>query len=384
MQPAIPDPCLTERRWDRLASMRAFWIPRWLAAAGVFASICLAGDLSPVRAYLQHSVDQRQVAGAVVVLQQHGKRVCEESVGFADLQTGRPISVDGIFMLASSSKPWAASAIMTMVDEGKLSLDDKVSKYFPEFQGSSTIRQLMCHTSGIFGNAAAGAITKPIRNFELNLKDAVPLILKTPLEYQPGTKFSYGGASFCVAGRIVEMLSGMEFDEYMKKVLLDPLDATETVYRSRKDLSERVPVMYRKTASGLEPTKAIMDLPGKRGPRPDGFILVPGGIYSTAHDCINFLQMHLNGGTFHGRRVLSEASVFEMRKKQTGSLPNEYGLGWQIMNTGVEHGGAYGTQLFVDTKHDAVGAILIQMPLADAKPFLAGLRPILERIVEQQ
>jgi hypothetical protein len=76
--------------------------------------------------------------------------------------------------------------------------------------------------------------------------------------------------------------------------------------------------------------------------------------------------------------VLSEASILEMRKKQTGSLPNNYGLGWQITENGVEHSGAYGTQLFVDPAHDAVGAILIQMPLADAKPFLTGLRKIID------
>jgi CubicO group peptidase (beta-lactamase class C family) len=359
-------------------------ISRWILAAGFGLRLCMAGGVPAVHTYLRQAVEQKQVAGAVVVVQQHGKRICEEAVGLADLASRRPIRIDDIFMLASSSKPWAASAIMTMVETGKLSLDDKVSKYFPEFQGSSTIRQLLCHTSGIFGNASANALTEPIRNFDRSLKDAVPLILKTPLEYEPGTKFSYGGASFCVAGRIVEMLSGMEFDDYMRKVLWEPLGATETVYRSRKDLSARVPVMYRKGAGGLEPMQAIMELPGKRGPRPDGFILVPGGIYSTAHDCINFLQMHLNGGTFEGRRVLAESSVFEMRRKQTGSLPTEYGLGWTITKTGVEHGGAYGTQLFVDTKHDAVGVIMIQMPSAEAKPFLAGLRPIIEKALEQR
>jgi CubicO group peptidase (beta-lactamase class C family) len=331
-----------------------------------------AGD---IHAYLQKAVDERQIAGAVVVVQQHGKRICEEAVGFADLETRRPVRIDDIFMMASSSKPFAASAIMTMVDKRKLSLDDKVSKYFPDFHADSTVRQLMSHTSGIFGNTADASITDPIRNFDRSLKDAVPL------EYQPGTKYSYGGASFCIAGRIVELLSGMEFDAYMKKVLLDPLDARETVYRTRKDLSARVPVMYRKADTGLEPMQAIMELPGKRGPRGDGFILVPGGIYSTAHDCINFLQMHLNGGTFQGRRILSEASVFEMRKKQTGNLPAEYGLGWQITKSGVEHGGAYGTLLFVDPGHDAVGAILIQMPLANAKAFVTGLKSVIQVVL---
>ena len=358
-------------------------IGAWIVAAGFSLSACFAGETTAIRAYLQRSVEQKKVAGAVVVLQQHGNRICEEAAGLADIETRRPIRLDDIFMLASSSKPFAASAIMIMVDRGKLSLDDRCSKYFPEFQGASTIRQLLSHTSGIFGNNANEAIIGPIRNFDRTLKDAVPLTLKAPLEYAPGTKYSYGGASFCVAGRIVEILTGMQFDAYMKEVLLDPLDAGETVYRTPKDISARVPVMYRTSEKGLTPMQAIMELPGKRGPRADGLILVPGGIYSTAHDCINFLQMHLNGGTFHGRRILSEASVGEMRKKQTGSLPNNYGLGWQITENGVEHGGAYGTQLFVDTAHDAVGAIMIQMPSADAKPFQTGLRKIIQETLAQ-
>ena len=143
---------------------------------------------------------------------------------------------------------------------------------------------------------------------------------------------------------------------------------------------KRVAVMYRKKDGEFQKAKAVMEL-GRPGPRPNGLVLVPGGIYSTADDVIAFLQMHLDGGAYPGKRILSEASVAEMRKKQTGKLSAEYGLGWmrtKIASNGdaieVSHGGAYGTELFVDTQRDMVGAIMTQMPLAEAKPFIAKMK----------
>ena len=192
-----------------------------------------------------------------------------------------------------------------------------------------------------------------------------------PLAYQPGTKWVYGGASFCVAGRIVEIITGKEFDAYAKEVLFDPLVMRETMYRSKEDLSPRIPIIYRKGEKGFEASPAVMDLPHRRGPRPGGFVLVPGGIYSTPRDTIRFLQMHLDGGAWAGRRVLSTEMVMEMRKKQTGNLPNEYGLGWNRRKDGtVGHGGAYGTDIWIDPAKDMVGVVFTQMLSAQAQPFI--------------
>ena len=340
-----------------------------------------AANPQPISELLHRAVQEKHIPGAVIVIQQHGKKVYEEAAGYADLENGRHMKVDDVFMIASSSKPFAATTIMTLVDSGKLSLDDRISKYFPDFKGASTIRQALSHTSGIIGNDASGRLDA-IRNFDRNLKSAVNLLIHEPLAYTPGQKYSYGGASFCVVGRIAEMLTGMDFDAYMSKALLKPLALKDTVYRTdREDLLRRVALIYQKKDGEFKKMKAVMEPLGRPGPRAGGFILVPGGIYSTASEAIAFLQMHLNGGTYHGKRILSEASVAEMRKKQTGALTNEYGLGWtrsKVARDGtaleVSHGGAYGTELFVDTERDLVGAIMTQMPLAQAKPFITEMK----------
>jgi len=353
-----------------------------LTLLSLFVPLLHGANPQPISELLHRAVLEKHVPGAVIVIQQHGKKIYEEAAGYADLEHHRVMKVDDVFMIASSSKPFAATTILTLVDTGKLSLDDRLSKYFPDFQGASTIRQALCHTSGMIGNDGGPERLDPIRNFDRSLRNAVDLLIHEPLSYAPGEKFSYGGASFCVVGRIVETLTGMDFDAYMGKVLLKPLALKDTVYRTtREDLLKRVAVLYRQKDGGFQKMKAVMEPPGRPGPRAGGFILVPGGIYSTANDAISFLQMHLNGGTYHGKRILSEALVAEMRKKQTGKLANEYGLGWMRTKVApdgtaleVSHGGAYGTELFVDTERDLVGAILTQMPLAEAKPFITEMK----------
>ncbi len=319
------------------------------------------------REAIEAAVANKQIPGAIVAVQQHGKTIFELAAG--------SMHVDDICMIASSTKPWASTTLMTAVDSGKLSLDDRVSKYFPEFAGSSTVRQCLCHTSGIFGNDGPREATQWIRNFDLPLKDAVAQIVRQPLTYTPGDKFDYGGASFCVAGRIVEIVTGQDFEAYMKKVLWRPLGLNDTMYRTTRDIASRVPRIYQKKDGGFQALPAVMETPTHRGPRPDGFVLVPGGIYSTVHDSLRFLEMHLADGSFDGKRILSTGSAMEMRKKQTGKLPNQYGLGWTLEPDGAfSHGGAYGTELWVDPARSLVGAIFTQMPSAEARPFINELR----------
>jgi CubicO group peptidase (beta-lactamase class C family) len=349
----------------------------------------VARDTNAISDLLNRAVTEKRIAGAVVLVKQRGKIVFEEAAGYADLESGRRMRGDDVFMIASSSKPFAASAIMALVEQGKIRLDDPVARYLPAFQAKSTIRQLLSHTSGIFGNNAKPEQLESIRNFNRSLKEAVELIVRQPLEYTPGEKYSYGGASFCVAGRIVEMLTGLEFDGYMQRVLLDPLGLHETFYRTnRNEIAARVAIVYSKIGDTFKRTKAITEPPDRPGPRSDGFILVPGGIYSTARDAAAFLEMHLNQGMYNGKRILSEPSVREMRTKQTGALETAYGLGWQLSRLGTEgealsfgHGGGYGTDLWVDLEKKLVGVIFTQMPMAQARPFLTEIKECIERTI---
>ncbi len=336
---------------------------RWMAFMA--AAPLLAGDAAPLRAYLEKAVAEKQVAGAVVMVQHRGKTVFREAFGLADVVAGRPMTPDGLFMMASSTKPFSATTILTLVDQGKLSLDDKVSKHYPAFAGASTVRQLLSHTSGIFGNDGPPEAVKLIRSFDLSVQTSAEGILARPLAYEPGTKYSYGGASFEVAGAIAEKVSGMEYEAYMRKVLLDPLGLKDTFFRTSKDVSARVPAMYSSKDGVLTRAPTFADRPGKRGPREGGFVLVAGGIYSTADDCIRFLRMHLDQGESGGKRVLSERMAREMRTKQTGSLAANYGLGWNLHPNGaIGHGGAYGTDLWFHPGHDVAVAVMIQNPRA--------------------
>jgi len=319
--------------------------------------LLLLADPAALAAFLDQAVQKGDIPGAVVLVQKDGKVVFSKAVGLADRETKRPMRLDDIFMMASSSKPLAATAILTLVDRKKLSLDDSVSKFFPAFAGKSTVRQLLSHTSGIFGNTPETAGLKLIRNFDIPLAKAIDEVIRQPLAYEPGTRYSYGGASFCVAGRIAEILTGEQFDVFIERVLFRPLGMKETVYLSNQDLSPRIPKIYKRDGAEWVPIPAVMDRPTRRGPRPSGFILVPGGIYSTGADLLRFAQLHLDGGG----KLLSRTLVREMQQKQTGTLKENYGLGWQLLRNGAfGHGGAYGTYLYVDPANHAAAVILTQ------------------------
>ncbi len=361
--------------------MRAACIVLLLAAVSASAS----DPSRAIQQILQEAVDSGQVSGAVVVVRKDGRNVVEETAGYAVIDEKRPMRLDDLFMIASSTKPFTATTVLTLVDQGRLSLDDPVRKFYPEFQGSSTIRQLLSHTSGIFGNGAPKEMVEPIRNFDRPLAEAVKLIVKTPLAYEPGSKYSYGGASICVAAGIVEKLTGRQFDAVMQSALFDPLGVSEACFRSKQDLSTRVPQLYERTEQGFRAKPAVMELPGRRGPRPDGFILAAGGLYASARDAVRFLEMHLNGGAFEGKRILSKDLVAEMQKRQTGAAGEEYGLAWKRMRVSpsgepllVGHGGAYGTQLLVDNERGLVAAIFTQMPSGQSKQLIAAVRKAIE------
>ena len=350
------------------------------------AAAASAGEPSgAIRKVMEAAVESRQIPGAVVIVRQGGSNVVEETAGHAVIEEQRPMRADDLFMIASSTKPFTATTVMTLVDQAKLRLDDRVSTFYPAFKGASTIRQLLSHTSGIFGNGAPAEAVEAIRNFDRPLSKAVELIAPTPLAYEPGSQFSYGGASFCVAAGIAQKITGREFDDYMREVLLKPLGIQDACFRSAQDLSGRVPQMYKRTDAGFEPTPAVMELPGRRGPRPDGFILAAGGLYASARDVVVFLEMHLDGGVANGKRILSAKSVAEMQKRQTGAAQEEYGLGWRRMRiapdgqaAAVGHGGAYGTQLLIDHERGLVAAIFTQMPAAQAREFIAEVQSAIE------
>lgn len=333
-----------------------------------------AEPATPVEA-LKPFIEKKAVAGAVMLVADKDKILSVDAVGFADIEASKMMAPDAVFWIASQSKPITAAALMLLVDEGKVKLDDPIEKYLPEFKGLVvkptekdgkpaapkrlvTVRDCLTHLSGMAFKSKEEAPTLDA----LTLKDAVLSYAKTPLEHEPGSKFLYSNAGINTAGRIIEVVSGMPFEEFVEKRLFAPCDMKETTFWPTKEQEARIATSYRPSKEKdkiLEPLKiAQLQYPLSDKKRQ---IMPAGGYFSTASDVAKFCQMFLANGTYKGTRVLSEASVKEMTRRQTPeTLPQSWGLGWAVGKDFYGHGGAMATNMNVDTKRGLVTVYLVQ------------------------
>jgi CubicO group peptidase (beta-lactamase class C family) len=328
---------------------------------------------SDIRSAMERFVADGKISGAVTLVARQGKVVHHEAIGWADIEAKRPMQRDTLFAIASMTKPITATAVMILVDEGKLSLDDPVSKHIPEFKEAAlktgtpkreiTMRDLMTHTSGVVGDQ---------QNVGTLAETAVALA-RRPMGFEPGAQWQYSpGLSVC--GRVVEVTSGMPFEEFLAARIFVPLGMIDTSFNPAPEQQKRLARLYQpgKEGQSLAPaTHWINDLSSHRSPNPSG------GLFSTAADLARFYQMVLNGGELEGQRILSAKAVKEMTTIQTGELKtgftpgNGWGLGWCVVREpqGVTknlspgtfgHGGAFGTQGWVDPKRQMTFVLLIQ------------------------
>jgi CubicO group peptidase (beta-lactamase class C family) len=329
-----------------------------------------------VASALQPYVDRHVLAGAVTLVADKEKVLSLEAVGYADVAAKTPMRTDALFWIASQSKSITAAALMTLVDEEKVRLDDPVGKYIPEFKNvwltaekdkdhvllkrpnrAVTIRDILSHTSGL---PFKSAMEEPTLD-HLTLRDGARSYAISPLEFEPGTKYQYSNAGINTAGRIIEAVAGMPFEDYLQKRLFDPLGMKDTTFRPTEEQVARLAKAYRPNAekSGLtETTIGQLRYPltdRTRQPMP------AGGLFSTAADVGRFCQMMLNGGELGGKRVLSEAAVKEMTRRQTAEgIKDSYGLGWSVGNGTFGHGGAFATNMSVDVNRGLVTVFLVQ------------------------
>ncbi|MEO2042955.1 MAG: serine hydrolase domain-containing protein [Pirellulales bacterium] len=333
---------------------------------------------------LQHAVDQQAIAGCSFLIVHRGEVVFREAFGFADIELERAFTTNELVPIASVSKPVLASVVMALVDQGKLTLDDPVEKYLPEFKDMKvkggkhlarrmTIRHLLSHTAGFWGNKGISAEKLDlIRNFQRPLGEAVSRMATYELEYQPGTKFVYSGSGFCVAGRVAEVVLNQSLEQIAQEVLFRPLGLRHTTYLPSKEIRKTVPTAYSRQSGGVlerQPSRTGGEL---------RFILPGGSLFTTLDELATFGVMHLENGTCHDKQVLSRESTDEMRTLQLPQkVTRRYGLGWncddmndQGLADRLYHGGAMGTYLVVDRKRELVGAFLIHQPGHE----VAGLR----------
>ena len=325
---------------------------------------------------MQQAVDQQAIAGCSFLIVHRGEVVFREAFGFADVESERPFTTNELVPIASVSKPVLASVVMALVDQGKLTLDDPVEKYLPEFKDMKvkggepltrrmTIRHLLSHTAGFWGNKGISAEKLDlIRNFQRPLGEAVSRMAMYELEYQPGTKFVYSGSGFCVAGRVAEVVLNQSLEQIAQEVLFRPMGLSHTTYLPSKEIRKTVPTAYSRQSGGVlerQPSRTGGEL---------RFILPGGSLFTTLDELATFGAMHLEDGMCHEKQILSKKSIDEMRKFQSRqTATRRYGLGWfcdDIVDQGladrVYHGGAMGAYLVVDRKRELVGAFLIHQP----------------------
>lgn len=350
----------------------------WLVSLPVHGetpAFSTGSSLASIPAAMEAEVAAHHTAGAVTLVLQDGKVIHHGATGMADRERSIAMTEDHLFWIASMTKSISVTAIMTLVDEGKLSLDEPASKWLPELgevkmkDGSApsrpiTLRDLMSHTSGLaFPPRKADDGAQSLKGYTLAL-------VKAPLAFEPGSDYEYG-FGITVAGRIAEIVSGQPFDVFLQKRLLDPLGMKDTTFHPDDRLRARIAKSYKTVEEGEGLVAAYnpfvtSDATVRRMTEPSG------GLFSTAADLAKFYQMILAGGVHEGKRLVSEAAIAEMTKPHTaGGKAQNYGLGWQcnlaekaivpgFSATSFGHGGAYATHGWIDPERRLVAIFLVQ------------------------
>lgn len=356
-----------------------------------------AARLDAIRARMREFVQQGTVSGVVTLIQRKGQLALLDAAGSQDVEAKTPMRTDTIFQIMSMTKPVTGVAVMMMVEEGKLRLNDPVERHLPEFRGQMmiqsktadsrvlvkpprpiTIRDLMTHTSGLIGNPPPG-IAELLRQMDRPLSEAVAIYAQHPLEFEPGTKWMYSNPGIATLGRLVEVASGMKYEEFLEKRIFAPLGMKDSYIFLPAAKRPRLAALYTTREGRL--VKAGGEVLGG-----DAMRHRPGAIYSgpeyalhsTAADLARFYQMMLNRGALDGVRILSPASVALMSADHTTNIPSSgwlpaagFGLTWEVTrNTAgtlaglspgaFHHGGAFGTFGLVDPARNLVSVFLIQ------------------------
>ena len=337
--------------------------------------------LPDVHEAMAEFVANKEIAGAVTVVATRDRVRHIDAVGHASIKAATPMRPDSLMWVASMTKPITATAIMMLADEGKLRVDDPVAKHLPEFASldNITLKHLLTHTSGL-ADKPRGASAK-------TLGELVALYPKQPVRFAPGSKWEYSNPGINTLGRIVEVVSGTEFEKFLQDRLFQPLGMRDTTFHPSPEQVGRLATSYKRTDAGeLEETVIHILLGGVKYPPPDSIPYPAGGLFSTATDLTRFYQMMLRGGEFDGRRFLSRESFKEMTRVQTGDLKcgfvdgMGFGFGWGVVKQpqgptamlsagAFGHGGAYGTQAWLDPAKNRAFLLMVQranFPNADA------------------
>jgi CubicO group peptidase (beta-lactamase class C family) len=350
-----------------------------------------AAKLAKIPQRMQEYVDRKEVAGIVTLVARKGVVVHTSAVGMQNIEENRPMKLDSLFQIMSMTKPFTGVAIMMMAEEGKLSLADPVARFLPEFKNQwmklpdgtmskpsrpVTVRDLMVHASGV-PTGPCPDYPHLNQTMDVSLAAAVTCLAKMPLQFEPDSKWDYSNGGIAVLGRIVEVTSGMKFEDFIQKRILDPLGMKDTLFYPQEHHRSRIAMVYKNVNGQLvrsggnilggDPSKYRA---GAIYPAPEW------GLFSTANDLAKWLQMLLNKGNYNGVRLLSAQSVETMADNHTPHLKTgwmgntNYGLSVEVVTRpsgavrglaigSFGHGGAFGTQGWVDVKNDMITVLLV-------------------------
>jgi CubicO group peptidase (beta-lactamase class C family) len=333
---------------------------------------------SEVTAAMQPYLDQYKMAGIIgIIADRNGKVHYKNLLGYADVESKKPISEDNVFWIASMSKMFVGASIMMLVDEGKVSLDDPVTKYIPQLNKwmvveekdqshvllkpparPVTIRHVLSHTSGLAGSSELQQVTG---------SDSTPLKARAlgsvtgPLLWQPGDRYAYGNQGMNIAARVVEIAGGMPYEQFLQKRFFDPLGMTETTFWPSEEQIARLAGAYGPNEQKSDYARGgIGFLTKPLNDRAHRFPEAGGGLFSTSRDILRYGLMLANDGELDGKRYLSHVAMDELRKEQTGKTKVNYSLGYHLRNGMFGHDGAYGTDLSVNPKTGLVAIFLVQ------------------------
>ena len=355
--------------------------------------------------------------GAAVLIARNGKIVYRKAFGVNDIDTKSPLRTDGIFRIASQTKAITSVAVMMLMEEGKIGLDDPLSKYIPEFKtvriltafnqkdssytardynGEVTIRHLLTHTSGIdypfIGSpefiaiyAKAGipsGLDAPMENLGVKMK----ALGKLPLKHAPGEAWTYG-LSVDVLGYVVEVASGMSLDQFFRKHIFEPIGMNDTYFYLPRDKQNRLVVAYAddKGVPVKLDAKQVLDpnYPALEGKYYSG----GGGLSSTLDDYAKFLQLFINNGKYNGHQVLTKKTIDLMMTCQTPDMGMQFGLGFLLATPKNDQesptsvgsfswGGAFSTSYWGDPKEKLV-CLIYEQVIGSSHPELNRQLPAL-------
>jgi CubicO group peptidase (beta-lactamase class C family) len=373
--PALAGRCLR-------ALFTAMLLPAFVWAAGE------PSQPTEVPASMRKFMEWGDISGAVTLVAKAGKIVEFDALGYADLSNKRPMQKDTLFWVASMTKPITSVAVLMLSDEEKLSLDDPVEKHLPAFNGlwliaeksddrmvlmrpsrPPTIRDLLTHMHGLE--------EPPIPAAGASLEEVAASVARGPLQFEPGTQWKYGNAGMDILGRIVEVVSGQSFPDFLETRFFTPLGMKNTTFYPDAEQLKKLAKSYdRPPEWGPLREVGIWLLNGDLAKK-EQTVLPGAGLFSTAEDIFHFYQMLLNGGEYEGRRYLRKETVSEMLTPQTGDLEAGFspGMAWglgvgivrnpqgwtDVLPAGTwGHDGAYGTTVMAEPERKLLFIMMIQ------------------------